>query len=86
MTALKNNRIGVVAIINQDPNDAYKSINEILHQYSSIIKGRLGLPDKDRKLGIITLIVDGDTDQIGAMTGKIGQITNVTVKSVFAKT
>ncbi|MBN2412109.1 iron-only hydrogenase system regulator [candidate division KSB1 bacterium] len=86
MTTLQNLRIGVVAIINQDPNDAYKTINDILHNYSSIIKGRLGLPYKERNLGIITLIVEGDTDQIGAMTGKIGQIANVTVKTVFAKT
>ena len=86
MTSLQNHRVGVVAIINQDSNDAYKTINDILHQYSSIIIGRLGLPYKQRNLAIITLIVDGDTDQIGAMTGKIGQIEHVTVKTVFAKT
>jgi len=86
MTSLQNRRIGVVAIINQDPDDAYKTINEILHHHSSIIIGRLGLPYKERNLGIISLIVDGDTDQIGALTGKIGQIPHVTVKTVFAKT
>jgi hypothetical protein len=44
MTLPQNRRIGVVAIIIQDQNDAYKIINEILHDYSSIIIGRLGLP------------------------------------------
>jgi len=86
MTFQQNRRIGVVAIINHDSNDAYKTINEILHNFSSIIIGRLGLPYRERNLAIITLIVDGDTDQIGAMTGKIGQIDNVSVKTVFAKT
>ncbi|HPG37891.1 MAG TPA: iron-only hydrogenase system regulator [bacterium] len=85
MTDPQNRRIGVVAIIIQDQHDAYKIINEILHDYSSIIIGRLGLPYRERNLSIISLIVDGDTDQVGAMTGKIGQIENVSVKTVFAK-
>lgn len=85
MTAPQNRRIGVVAIIIQDQNDTYKIINEILHDYSSIIIGRLGLPYRERNLSIISLIVDGDTDQVGAMTGKIGQVTNVSVKTAFAK-
>ncbi len=85
MTDPQNRRIGVVAIIIQDQNDTYKIINEILHDYSSIIIGRLGLPYRERNLSIISLIVDGDTDQVGAMTGKIGQVTNVSVKTAFAK-
>lgn len=85
MNLPQDRRIGVVAIIIQDQNDAWKIINEILHDYSSIIIGRLGLPYRDRNLSIISLIVDGDTDQVGAMTGKIGQISNVSVKTAFAK-
>ena len=77
-------RPGVVAIFIYD-RDNYERLNSILHEYSSIIIGRLGLPYRERNLSIISLIVDGTTDEIGAMTGKIGQIPNISVKTAFAK-
>ncbi len=79
-----NRRIGVIAIIVQN-RDTSPALNQILHEYSDIIIGRLGLPYKERSLSIISLIVDGNTDQVGAMTGRIGQLPDVTVKSAFAK-
>ena len=82
----ENRRIGVVAIIIQDRDFEHSTFNDILHDYSDIIIGRLGLPYKERQLSIVSLIVDGSTDQVGAMTGKIGQLSNVTVKTAFAKT
>lgn len=81
----ENRRVGVIAIIVHNRNAAYSALNEILHDYSNIIIGRLGLPHKERSLSIISLIVDGSTDQVGALTGKVGQLTDVTVKSTFAK-
>lgn len=78
-------RIGVVAIIIYKPDAVYHKLNDILHEYSSIIIGRLGLPYRERNLSIISLIVDGNTDEIGAMTGKIGQLPHVSVKSSYAK-
>jgi putative iron-only hydrogenase system regulator len=45
----------------------------------------MGLPHATRELNIITLIVDATTDQIGALTGKLGMIPEVTVKSTLAK-
>ncbi len=83
--AFENRRIGVVAIIVHDPEKAYDALNKILHDYSDIIIGRLGLPYRERNLSIISLIVDGSTDDVGAMTGRIGQLPGVTVKSAFAK-
>ncbi len=83
--SFENRRIGVVAIIVHDPENAFDALNKILHDYSDIIIGRLGLPYRERNLSIISLIVDGNTDDVGAMTGRIGQLTGVTVKSAFAK-
>lgn len=81
----ESRRIGVVAIIVHEPDKAYDSLNKILHDFSHIIIGRLGLPYRERNLSIISLIVDGSTDDVGAMTGRIGQLPSVTVKSAFAK-
>jgi putative iron-only hydrogenase system regulator len=80
-----DHRLGVVAIIVKNPDQSYNRLNDLLHNYSHIIVGRLGLPYRERNLSIISLIVDGNTDEIGAMTGKIGQLADVTVKTAFAK-
>jgi len=78
-------RIGVVAIIVYDRDCTHQKINEILHNFGHIIIGRMGVPYRERNLSVISLIVDGTTDDIGAMTGQIGQIPNVTIKTGFAK-
>lgn len=78
-------RIGFIAIIVYDRDGAHQKINDILHKFSSIIVGRMGLPYREKNLSIISLIVDGNTDQIGALTGQIGQLSNATIKTGFAK-
>jgi putative iron-only hydrogenase system regulator len=60
-------------------------VNDLLTQYGNIIAGRMGLPHHQRDINIITLIVDATTDEIGALTGKLGMIEGVTVKSTLAK-
>ena len=86
MTNPQNNRrIGAVTIIVNNPEPSVEKINTILHNYSHLIVGRMGIPYRERGLSVISLIVDGSTDEIGAMTGRIGQIESVTVKSAFAK-
>ncbi|RFU93877.1 CopG family transcriptional regulator [Sphaerochaeta halotolerans] len=82
---MESRSVGVIAIIVKERNTAAQEVNEVLSQYGSIILGRLGLPYRERNLNIITLIVDASTDQIGALTGKLGRIENVTVKSTLAK-
>lgn len=44
--------------------------------------GRMGVPYRERGLSIIALLVDGSTDACGAMTGKLGNIPGVKVRSV----
>jgi putative iron-only hydrogenase system regulator len=78
-------RIGIISIIIYNPSAAYQELNEILHEYGALIIGRLGIPYRERQLSIIALIVDGTTDEIGALTGKLGQLESVTVKTSFAK-
>jgi putative iron-only hydrogenase system regulator len=77
--------VGVVAIIVKDRSTGAHEVNESLTRFGDIIIGRMGLPYPQRGLHIITLIVDATTDQIGALTGKLGMIEDVTVKSTLAK-
>ena len=77
-------RLGVVAIVLEDKKFA-DQVNDILHEYSQMIIGRMGLPYKERSVAVISLIVDATSDEVSALTGKLGRIDGVTVKSALAK-
>lgn len=77
-------RIGVVAIVVEDLKSS-SQVNAILHDYSQIIVGRMGIPYREKGVSVIALIVDGTTDEISAMTGKLGKVKSVSVKSAMTK-
>jgi putative iron-only hydrogenase system regulator len=77
-------RIGVVGIIVEE-FDSAGEVNRILHEHADIIVGRMGIPYRERGLNVISLIVDGTSDGISAMTGKLGKINGVNVKSALNK-
>jgi putative iron-only hydrogenase system regulator len=56
-------------------------VNEILSKFGDMIVGRMGIPYRERGISVIALIVDATTDELGALTGKLGQIPGVKVKS-----
>lgn len=78
-------RLGVVAVILKAPDQAFNDFNNLLHQHSDIIVGRMGIPYKERGISVVSVIVDGTNDEIGALTGKIGQLPGVSVKSVLTR-
>lgn len=77
-------RLGVIGIIVEDIRNA-QEVNKILHDFNDIIVGRMGIPHKERQVSVISLIVDGPMDSISAMTGKLGNIKSVSVKSAISK-
>lgn len=77
-------RVGVVGIVVEEFESASK-VNDVLHQFANIIVGRMGIPYKEKEISVISLIVDGTSDEISAMTGKLGKISGVNVKSAMTK-
>lgn len=77
-------RIGIVGIV-VEQLDAVERINAILHEYAALIVGRMGLPYRERGVSVISLIVDGSGDEISALTGKLGRVAGVSVKSMVTK-
>ncbi len=76
-------RIGVIAIVLEDRHKSADKVNEVLAEYGDAIVGRMGVPYRDRGVSVIALIVDGSTDLLGAMTGKLGEIPGVKVRSAL---
>ncbi len=79
---MPDGRIGIVGILVTCSESAH-GINEILSEYREIVVGRIGVPYRERGLSVISLIIDGSTDQIGAMTGKLGRLKGVNVKTAL---
>ena len=77
--------LGAVVIIIKKREEAAPKVNDILTHFGNIIVSRMGFPYEKRQVNVITLIVDGTTDEIGALTGKLGMYKNVTVKTTLAK-
>ena len=77
------NRIGVVAIVVEDRRTAVPRVNEILSEFGQTIIGRIGVPYRERDLNIIAIIVEGTTDQLGALSGKLGMVPGVKSKSLL---
>lgn len=76
-------KIGIIGIIVKDRKRNALSVNKILSEHSEIIIGRMGIPQRPDDLGLISLFVEGNTDEIGALTGKLGNIKGVTVKALL---
>ncbi len=77
-------RIGTLSILISDRSVA-QEINGILSQFSEIIVARQGLPFRDRSVAVISLIVEGNMDQINTLSGKLGRLAHVEVKAVVSK-
>ena len=78
-------RLGFVGIIVEDRRKAAHAVNELLSEYGELIVARVGMPYKERKCCVITLIVDATTDELGSLTGKLGALDGVSVKSALTK-
>lgn len=77
-------RVAMISIVVEKP-DHIDELNRILHEYSSYIIGRMGLPYHKRDISLISVAMDAPSDKISAMTGKIGMLDGITSKALYAK-
>jgi len=78
-------RIGFVGILIEDRRAAAPEVNRILSECGDCIRARLGMPWRDRGVSVVTLVVEATTDQLGELTGRLGRIPGVTVKSGLSR-
>ena len=76
-------RVAVISIIIENP-ESVQTMNEILHQYSEYIIGRMGIPYRAKGVNIISIAVDAPQDKISALSGKIGKLPGVTSKAAYS--
>jgi putative iron-only hydrogenase system regulator len=77
-------RVAVISIIIDNPQSV-QPMNELLHQYSPYIIGRMGIPYRAKGINIISVAMDAPQDQISALSGKIGRLPGVSAKAAYSK-
>lgn len=83
MDEIRNGFVGILV----ENRDSVAEVNRLLSEYAELIRGRIGIPDRESGNAVIGLVVEGTNDQMGAMTGKLGNLRGITVKSaMMAKT
>ena len=77
---MEENRLAVIGItVNHRENTAVE-VQSVLTEFGDIIVGRMGVQCKERGVSVISLIVDGSNDDIGALSGRLGNLTDVKAK------
>jgi putative iron-only hydrogenase system regulator len=82
-------RLGVVALIIENRESA-QQFNRVVSEFHDLVLARQGVPLHDRygdgrDLHVISLVVEGTTDALGALTGRLGKLPGVQVKSVLSR-
>ncbi|MDP4178966.1 MAG: iron-only hydrogenase system regulator [Bacillota bacterium] len=77
-------RIAIIGIIIEN-NNSIEKMNSILHEYSEFIIGRMGIPYPKRHVNIISIAIDAPNNIISALSGKLGMLPSVNIKTVYSK-
>ncbi|AYF53456.1 iron-only hydrogenase system regulator [Clostridium botulinum C] len=78
-------KIAVISAILENPKEAQKEFNEIISNFKGIIKGRMGIPFEEEGISVICITVVAELNDINSLTGKLGNMKNVLVKTSIAK-
>lgn len=76
-------RVAVMSIIVENP-DTVETLNGLLHSHGEYIIGRMGLPYRKRGISIISIALDAPQNTISALSGKIGNLPGISVKTAYS--
>jgi len=77
-------RIAILGII-VEAEDSVERVNDLLHEYREYIVGRMGMPYRERKISVISIVMDAGNDIVSALSGKLGMLEGVSAKAVYSK-
>jgi putative iron-only hydrogenase system regulator len=77
-------RLGAALILIEN-RDSVNKLNQILSAHADVIIARQGLPLQSRSVSVISLVLEGTSDELSALTGPIGKLEGVQVKTLMMK-
>ena len=76
-------RVAVMGIVVEN-TDSVERLKTLLHEYGSYIIGRMGIPYRARNINIVSIAIDASQDVISALSGKIGNLDGISVKTAYS--
>ena len=77
-------RVALIGIVVEN-TESVEQLNNILHQYSNYIIGRMGIPYREREVSIISVAIDAPANVISALSGKLGMLDGISTKTIYSK-
>ncbi|MDR0410962.1 MAG: iron-only hydrogenase system regulator [Treponema sp.] len=78
-------RIAIIGAVLENPVQTQKQFNAIISTYKGIVRGRMGIPFDQEDIGVVAVTIAAEIDEINALTGKLGSIPGVSVKTAVSK-
>ena len=77
-------RVAVMSII-VECGDSVEKLNALLHEAGYYIIGRMGIPYREKNVHIISIAIDAPQDVTAALSGKIGSLEGISVKTAYSR-
>ncbi len=77
-------RVAIIGIILEDKTSV-PALNSLLSEYGEYIIGRMGIPYEKKNISIVSIAIDAPQNTIATLSGKIGALSGVSVKTAYSK-
>lgn len=81
---MEETKIALVGILVEDLESSAR-VNAILHDYAGYMVGRMGIPYRERGVSVISVVLDAPRDVVSALSGKLGMVGGISVKTMITK-
>ena len=78
-------KVAVISAVLEEPELCQKEFNAVVSEFSSIVRGRMGIPFDEGKIAVVSITIIGTLDEINSLTGRLGNIPHVSVKTAISK-
>lgn len=78
-------KIAVISAILEEPNLCQQQFNDVVSSFKGMIKGRMGIPFEEEGMSSVCIVAVGEMDAINSLTGKLGNIPHVSVKTSISR-
>ena len=76
-------RVAVIGIIVEN-KESVPALNKLLSEYGEYIIGRMGIPYKEKKVNVISIVIDAPQDVINTLSGNIGRLDGISSKTAYS--
>ncbi len=76
-------RIGAISVLVKMGSGSIERVNALLSEFADIVVARLDVPYRKRGFHVLTLVIEGTSDDVGALTGRLGSLKDVRVRSLL---